>query len=63
MNGGVIMAEIRYVKPNMTNLRGRLGKSILHTLKNAPAPDLTEQKKAVREMNSRIKAAKENGTF
>lgn len=57
------MAEIRYVKPNMTNLRGRLGKSILRTLKNAPAPDLTEQKKAVREMNSRIKAAKENGAF
>lgn len=57
------MEEIRYVKPNMTNLRGRLGKSILNTLKNAPAPDLTEQKKAVREMNSRIKAAKENGAF
>ena len=41
-----IMAErqIRYYKPNVGALSGKIGKSILETIKNTPRPDRTKLK-------------------
>ena len=35
------MANPTYSKPNMANLRGPIGRSIIETIKNAPRPDRT----------------------
>ncbi len=34
--------EIRYVKPNMANLKGKLGRSIINQIRNAKRPDRSE---------------------
>ena len=31
--------EIRYYKPSMNNLKGRLGRNIINTIKNIPPSD------------------------
>ena len=31
--------EIRYYKPSMTNLKGKLGRNIINTIKNTPPSD------------------------
>lgn len=41
--------ELRFYKPNMANLHGRIGRSILETIRNTPKPDRTELNKAVAE--------------
>ena len=33
------MANVTYSKPNMANLRGPIGRSIIETIKNTPKPD------------------------
>lgn len=57
------MRKIRYYKPDMTNLHGKLGRSIIRTLKTAQAPDLTKQKHMVKALNEQIKAAKDAGVY
>lgn len=41
--------EPRFYKPNMANLHGRIGRSILETICNTPKPDRAELNKAVAE--------------
>lgn len=33
---------IVYTKPNITNLKGKIGRSIIETIRNTPRPDFTE---------------------
>ena len=49
-------------KPSLF-LRGRIGKSIIETIRNTPKPDDTQMKKDVEAIMQRIRKAKENGTF
>ena len=52
MNEVIIMKkerEIHYVKPNMGALHGRVGRSILETIRNTPRPDRTDLKKRAEE--------------
>ena len=39
------MAKIQYYKPNMSNLRGFIGRSIIKTIMNTPKPDRTKLRK------------------
>jgi hypothetical protein len=41
--------QIHYYKPDMSDLHGRIGRSIIETIRNTPKPDRTELKKAVAE--------------
>jgi len=41
----VSMANATYSKPNMANLRGPVGRSIIETIKNTPKPDRTKLRK------------------
>lgn len=41
--------EICYVKPNIGALRGRIGRSILETIRNTPRPDRTDLEKRAEE--------------
>lgn len=40
---------VRYVRPDMTDLHGCMGRSIIETIRNTPKPDRTALKKAVAE--------------
>ena len=41
--------EMHYYKPNMGALTGKVGRSIIETIRNAPRPDRTELKKEADE--------------
>lgn len=63
IEGGFFMEkEITYRKPSL-NLSGRIGKSIIETIRNTPKPDDTELKKEVEELKKAIIEAKKNGTY
>lgn len=49
-------------KPSLF-LKGRIGRSIIETIRNTPKPDDTQLKKEVEELMERIRKAKQNGTF
>ncbi len=49
-----------YSKPNIGNLRGRIGKSILQTVRNTPRPDRSELERDVQEAIEKIMAARAN---
>lgn len=51
------MKRITYSKPNMANLRGRLGKSIIETIMNTPKPDKTKLKEEAYEIETLMIAA------
>ncbi len=55
--------SIRYYKPNIGALRGKIGLSIIETIKNAHTPDFTELDKQNRERAERIAAARKNETY
>ena len=63
MTGGIaVMRTIRYVKPNMTNLKGRKGKAILaeiRSMKAKPMDDIRRDADAC--MNRILARRKENG--
>jgi len=54
----MIMREYVFSKPNMSNLKGKLGRSILATIRNTPKPDLSELEKQTRTVENRILAAR-----
>ena len=61
--GGFFMTkEVIYRKPCLV-LRGRIGKSILETIRNTPKPDDRKLEEEVQKLESTIKKAKERGTF
>lgn len=49
-----IAKQINYVKPNMTNLRGKVGRSIIKTIRSTPKPDLSEVKRKSAEAERRM---------
>lgn len=48
------MSRHEYYKPNMANLRGRMGRSIYETIMNTPKPDLTELERKANEVERRV---------
>lgn len=48
-----------YYKPNMANLRGRMGRSIYETIMNTPKPDLTELERKANEVERRVIAERQ----
>lgn len=56
----VVMSKVRYVKPNMGALKGRLGREIIEIIKNTPVPDRTKLYAESEEIKRRILAAKAN---
>ena len=63
MSGGAaVMRDINYVKPNITNLRGRRGRAVIEEIKNAK-PDYeseAESRRRAEECIDRV-LAKRNG--
>ena len=60
---GVIMAK-KYkqpIKPNIGALKGRVGMSIIETIRNTPKPDHTVSEKRVAEFTKRVLAERANG--
>ena len=51
------------IKPNIGALKGRIGMSIIETIRNTPKPDHTELRKRCDELEAKILAARANGTF
>ena len=56
MIGGCIMKTITYTKPNIGNLKGKIGRSIIETVRNSPIPDKTKLEAEVKELEKRIMA-------
>ncbi|MCR4568518.1 MAG: hypothetical protein K5769_10725 [Pseudobutyrivibrio sp.] len=50
------MKTTSYTKPNIGNLKGKIGKSILETVRNTPIPDRTNLEAEVRELENKIMA-------
>ena len=53
-------SERQIVRPDISNLRGRIGRSIIETIRNTPAPDRTAMDMECRKMEREILAAEEN---
>ena len=53
--------EIRYVKPNMGALHGRIGRSILETIRNTLRPDRTELNRRADAFFESLMAENANG--
>lgn len=61
---GYIESEgVKYWKPNMASLEGELGRSIIEHIRNTPKPDWDEIDARSREVNERIRKAREDGTY
>ena len=52
--------EIRYVKPNIGALHGKVGQSIIETIMNAQRPDHTELNRLCEEFEKSLKADKDD---
>lgn len=65
IEGGVLMNEQTYRQPRKPSLilHGRIGRSILETIRNTPKPDDTKLEEDVKKLEETIKKAKEDGTF
>ena len=60
MNGGIFMKPITYSKPNMANLHGIVGKSIMKTLREMPEPSMKTLRKDAEACKKRILAKRAN---
>lgn len=62
MIGGMIMNmnNMTFVKPNVGNLKGKVGKSIIETLRNAQRPDRTDLEADVKRLKEEIMANRKN---
>lgn len=59
MVGGLVMRTLVY-KPNMNNLKGKVGKSVLEQIRSSKKPSLDSVKKEADECIARILANREN---
>lgn len=50
-----------YVKPNMANLHGKVGREILETIRNSTPPDLSDIRQKVEENKKKIQAERSIG--
>ena len=60
--GYIEVNGVKYWKPNMAALEGELGRRIIDYIRNTKT-DYSESETRVRELNERIRKAKENGTY
>lgn len=60
MNGGIVMHATRYIKPNMTNLKGRRGKAILSEIRNMKAKPMDDVRREADACIDRILARRTN---
>lgn len=60
MAGGIFMQKT-YVKPNMANLHGKVGREILETIRNSTPPDLSDIRQKVEENKKKIQAERNIG--
>jgi hypothetical protein len=63
MIGGYTMRTITYTKPNIANLKGKIGESIIETIRNTPAPDRSDLEADVKELEKKIMAEGKNDTL
>lgn len=63
MTGGAIMRTTEISKPNMANLRGKLGREIIQTIRNTPAPRYEAIDRELKKKMETILAARNNGTY
>ena len=56
----VSMAKAIYSKPNMANLRGPVGRSIVETIRNTPKPDRTKLRREADECLANILKKEDN---
>ena len=62
VSGGDLMKrEITFSKPNMANLRGKIGKSIIMTIRNSPKLNRDALKRKSDEVEARILAQEKHG--
>ncbi|MCR5606446.1 MAG: hypothetical protein K6F69_06500 [Treponema sp.] len=50
------MKTITYTKPSIGNLKGKIGRSIIETVRNTPIPDRTKLENEVKELENIIMA-------
>lgn len=60
MNGGCAMRTINYVKPNMTNLKGKKGRAVLAEIRNAKSRPMDDIKRDADACMNRILARRKN---
>ena len=60
MIGGCTVQVIRYVKPNMMNLKGKKGKAILAEIRSMKATPMDDVRKDADECMKRILARRKN---
>lgn len=60
MIGGGTVQRIRYVKPNMMNLKGKKGKAILAEIRSMKATPMDDVRKDADECMKRILARRKN---
>lgn len=60
MIGGGTVQGIRYVKPNMMNLKGKKGKAILAEIRSMKATPMDDVRKDADECMKRILARRKN---
>ena len=61
MTGGVLMREVRYIKPSINNLKGRKGRAIIDAILNSKPKPLDALKAEVEECTKKNLALRENG--
>ena len=60
MDGGITMRERKYIKPNMTNLKGKKGRAILAEIRSMDAKPLDNIRREADECMKRILARRKN---
>lgn len=60
MSRGIIMRTIRYMKPNMTNLKGKKGRAIIEEIRNAEIKSMDDIKRDADACMNRILARRNN---
>jgi len=61
MTGGVLMREVRYIKPSITNLKGRRGRAIIDAILNSEPKSMDTIKAKAEASMQEILTLKENG--
>jgi len=60
MNGGtLIMRQVAYVKPNMSNLRGKAGRRIIETIRNTQPTNPEDMRRKAEMYKKNILAIRE----
>ena len=61
MTGGVLMREVQYIKPSITNLKGRRGRKAIEELLNAKPKSRESLRLEAEKCKQNILALRRNG--